>query len=84
MLQLEDDSSRLETVKIELCGKEHLLSFSLVFLGVSGGLGKDSFLHLIIEMLDRVSSVLCSMLVLFGMTMLLCWESVLRLLCRLS
>ena len=84
MLQLEDDSSRLETVQIELCGKEHLLSFSQVFFGVAGGLGKDSFLHFILETLDRFSSIWCSMLLLSGVMMLLGRETALCLLCRLS
>ena len=84
LLQFEDDSSRFETEKIEFCGKEHLLSYSLVFFGVAGGLGKDSFLHFILEMLDRFSSVWCSMLLLYWAMMLLCRETALCLLCRLS
>ena len=83
-LRFEDDLSRLETEKNECCGKEHLLSYSLVFFGVAGGLGKDSFLHFILEMLDRFSSVCCSMLLSSGEMMVPCRETVLCLLCRLS
>ena len=69
-----DDSRRFEADRMEPSGIEHFLSNSLALLGVAGGVGRESFLHCMVEMLDKLVKMRWSVLLLSVMMMLLLWD----------